>query len=199
MCSFIYRHPILYNKMLRLIHRKALYRRYRHVADTIGGGKKVFELACGTALIHRFLHNDCKYIGWDLNARFVQHCKDKGINAKERDIFDFNGYPKNDVTIVCDVLHHIFPRDRQLVENALKKTKKLIIVEPYHRAFRIPEFIMKRIESLDDDGINKDPSRYMWNINKCKEFLAHFGDKIVLSTRRIGLDIIAVFDRGVSS
>ena len=194
MTSFIYRHPSLYKTMLRIIHRKSLYNRYRYIAKAIGKNKRVFELGCGTAFLHGFLHKSCSYVGWDLNEKFVNHCNGKGIDARKNDIFDFKNYPENDVTIVCDVLHHVFPRDRLLIKKAMKKTGRLIVIEPYHIKPKIPKLILEKLRFLDDDGINKDKTRYMWNLKTCKDLLNHFKDKFRLKTKNIGLDVVAIFD-----
>jgi SAM-dependent methyltransferase len=180
--------------MLKMIHRKSLYNRYRYISDSIGKDKSVFELGCGTAFLHGFLHKSCNYAGWDLNRRFIEHCKNNGINATEKDIFDFDDYPKNDVTIVCDVLHHVFPKDRQLIKNAMKNTKKLIIVEPYHVKPKVPNFILKKLRFLDEDGVNEDKARYMWNFERCGELIDHFKKNVRTETKQIGLDVVATFD-----
>jgi len=199
MGSFIYRHPNLYKIMLKLIHRRSLYERYKYISNVIGKNKDVFELGCGTAFLQPFLHRSCNYTGWDLNKRFVDHCQKRGINALKKDIFNFNEYPENDVTVVCDVLHHIFPKDRILIENAMKNTKKLIVIEPYHNKPKIPNFILKKLIFLDDDGINNDKSRYMWDLSKCRELIDHFKQSVSIRTSKMGLDMIAIFDQGVSS
>jgi len=199
MASFIYRHPMLYNFMLKLIHRKTLNNRYRHISKIIGKNKKVFELGCGTALLRGFLDRGCSYTGWDLNPKFVEYCRKRGINAKKMDIFDFDSYPKSDVIIICDVLHHIFPRDGILLKNAMTKTKNLIIVEPYLEKQMMPNFIMKRIEVLDDDGINNDETRYEWNPKKCDDVINIFRGKASVTTERFGLDMIAIFESAASS
>jgi len=192
MASFIYRHPILYKLMLRAIHRRSLYSRYRFVSKAIGRNKRVFELGCGTAFLHGFLHRGCRYTGWDLNKRFVEHCRGRGIDAMEKDIFDFKDYPENDVTVVCDVLHHVFPKDIKLIDNAMKKTKKMVIIEPYHSKPRIPEAVLNRLEFLDEDGVNNDKTRYMWNLGRFRELLEHFRTGFSVSTRQFGVDMIAV-------
>jgi len=195
MASFVYRHPILYNLMLKAIHQKALNRRYRYISKSIGKNKTVFELGCGTARMHKFLHRSCKYVGWDLNRTFVEYCRRKGINAKTKDIFDFSEYPENDVTVICDVLHHVFPNDRSLVEHAAINTKKLIIIEPYDIGkVRLPNFIIKRLQAFDDDGINEDDERHGWGIGQYKKILEKFGSSIMVKTKQINLDLVAVFD-----
>ena len=48
----------------------------------------------------------------------------------KRNVFDFNGYPDNDVILICDVLHHLVPLHTKLVQEALQRTKRLIVSEP---------------------------------------------------------------------
>ena len=54
---------------------------------------------------------------------------------------------------------------------------------------------MKRLESLDNDGINEE-ERYGWDQDSYRNLLGEFGNKMPVSKMNIGLDTIAVFDCG---
>jgi hypothetical protein len=70
--SLMYRYPGLYNYILKIIHGKALNKRFEIIGEEIGADKRVFELGSGTSLIYPFLHRGCTYEGWDLNERFLE-------------------------------------------------------------------------------------------------------------------------------
>jgi SAM-dependent methyltransferase len=121
----------MYELMVGICHGKALNKRYALIAEEIGDNKRVFELGCGTAMVYPFLHQGCAYEGWDLNDRFLAFAKKRGArNVLKRNVFDFNGYPDNDVILICDVLHHLVPLHTKLVQEALQRTKRLIVSEP---------------------------------------------------------------------
>jgi len=193
----MYRYPRLYNLILNIVHGKSLKKRFEIIGKEIGENKKVFELGSGTSLIYPFLHKDCKYEGWDLNERFLNFCRRKGINVSSKDIFNVNDYPENDVILICDLLHHVIPDHEKLVLEALKKTKKLIISEPA-RSFKPPK-ILKPVLTLftylvgDFDGINPPNKTLEWDYNedKLRNFFQNLGCS---KTITVGWDMIAVFD-----
>ena len=190
-----YMHPMIYNLYLLALHGKSLEKRYRFISGEIGGDQRVFELGCGTGILAGYLDKSCDYIGWDMNPTFVTYLRRKGYNVEIHDILDFENYPENDVCIIVDVLHHIVPKEQILIENALKSTKKLIVVEPYEAfSFPLPHHIRKYYDSFlgDNDGINPYSNRMNWSYSpeELKKYFASLGAREITE---IGKDILAVF------
>lgn len=163
----------------------------------------ILDLSCGTGFLARFLHPSVDYEGWDLNVTFLEkikkdwikgELKPKKIKIRRKDIFDFEDYPKEkkDVIVFSSILHHIYPRHIELVENAKKHARKIVICEPYAVKPKditahdwtakgimffvkfFPERIYKYLDLFlaDNDGINTYDSRSAWTYNK--EGLANF-------------------------
>jgi len=125
--SLSYKFPKIYNISIVLADNATAKKKYLYLAEIIGGNKKVFEIGCGTVLLAGYLKQSCSYIGWDLNKNFVDHCCKKGLEVFQKDIFDFDNYPDNDVIVISDVLHHIVPCDRMLIKEAKKEQKSLLL------------------------------------------------------------------------
>ena len=109
---------------------------------------------------------------------------------KQQNIFDFDNYPEEqqDVIVLCDILHHVYPKHIELVENAKNHAKKIIICEPVHSVNNFeelsgrdflsktiifvtkffPESIIKILDFFlaDNDGINHFDNRAGWQHNE---------------------------------
>ncbi len=193
MTSLMYRFPRLYNLLLKLVHGKYLPIRYKEIARIIGKNKKVLDLGCGTCLLYKYLDTSCSYEGWDLNEHFIKN--NKGINVKLKDAFDYNNYPKTDVIVISDLLHHITPRHEELIRNAQGRTKKLIILEPHVNFYTNNKikWVYKLLDKMfgDDDGFNSFDNRSKWFKNKKEvyNFFMKFKPKMI---KEIGLDYLVV-------
>lgn len=197
--SIMYRYPQLYDLVVRIVHGTSLKKRFEVISQEIGENKKVFELGCGTAMVYPFLHQGSVYEGWDLNERFLARARRRSdeVKAFSKNIFDFDNYPENDVILICDVLHHVIPKHQKLVEEALKRTGKLIVSEPA-RSFKPPGILFPVVRLFtnvlgDDDGINDSRQTLEWDYKeeKLKSFFKSMGCSKIVT---VGWDMIAVFD-----
>ncbi len=207
--SVVYRNGLIYN----FVNQRAYdFKKKFKTIGTIACSKKnntILDLPCGTGYLTRYLSSNSTYIGWDLNGTFLEKIKKdwtKGritinkIILEQKNIFDFNNYPKNiDAIVFCDILHHVYPHHLKLVENAKKYTKKIIICEPV--AVRpeqmnvkdwiakvvikivkhLPEKAIKFLDYIlaDNDGINDyiDRSNWPYNRDSLREFYISLGIK----------------------
>ncbi|MBD3311957.1 methyltransferase domain-containing protein [archaeon] len=167
MTSLLYKSPRLYHAIIKLIYGKDFNNRYKEIAKIIGKNKKVLDLGCGTGELKKHLDESCTYEGWDLNQKFIKAGKEKGLNVKLKNIFNFKKYPESDVIVISDLLHHVIPRHMELIRKAKKNTKKLVIMEPFvtiNRDSRIMRWLSKLWDSTlgDNDGINSFEQRSKW-------------------------------------
>jgi len=194
--SLPYRSGYVYNWMTKRLYDQQ--KKFMTLAKIIGNSsKQVLDLPCGTGYLTRYLDSSIHYEGWDLNHRFLKKIKkdwDKGriklkkVILKQKNIFDFDEYPneRKDVIVFCDILHHVYPNHIELVENAKKFAKMIIICEPVvvrpqdnmngndllakcvikiSKAF--PEKLIKYLDFIfaDNDGINSYEKRSCWKHN----------------------------------
>ena len=190
--SFLYRSGNVYNWLSERIHDQQ--KKYSLIAALIGNNsQKVLDLPCGTGFLARYLHPSTYYTGYDLNYKFLKKINTdqrkgrinlKKVVLKPTNIFDFNKYPeeKQDVIVLCDILHHIYPNHIELVENVKKFADKVILCEPVaikpegmsgcdfltNSVLKItkyfPERVIKFLDFLfaDNDGINSYEDRSCW-------------------------------------
>ncbi|MFX1504424.1 MAG: class I SAM-dependent methyltransferase [Promethearchaeota archaeon] len=222
--SLMYRSGWLYNAVTRRLYDQD--KKFFIIATLIGKGpKKVLDLPCGTGYLMRFLHPAIEYEGVDLNNRFLKrirraelkkrNIKLNKIILQKKNIFDYQDYngEKKDVIVLCDILHHIYPKHVDLINIAKKVAKKIIVCEPYvikpreisarDKLFKIiiffgkylPRSLFKIVDFLflDNDGINTFHMRSKWNLDKrsLKEFYTTMGFKKIF---RILDEYIAIWE-----
>ena len=206
--SLIYRSGWLYNAMTRRLYDQDT--KFYTIASIIGTGpKRILDLPCGTGYLMRFLHPDIEYEGVDLNHRFLKRIKTKELKKRNiklkriiiqrKNVFDFQDYKgeKKDVIVLCDILHHVYPKHIDLINIAKKIAHKVILCEPYvikpteisarDKLFKIIIFLGKYLPNslfkivdflfLDNDGINTYHRRSKWNLDKkaLKQFYKTMG------------------------
>ncbi len=191
--SFVYRSGYVYNFVnQRAFEFKKKFKTLATIACR-NGAKKVLDLPCGTGYLTRYLEPYVIYEGWDLNQKFLTkirkdwhkggRIKPKKVILRQKNIFSFDEYPDDvDVIVFCDILHHVFPKHEELVENAKNHAKKIIICEPFAAhpkgiqgadwVSRItlkivkffPEKLLKFMDYFfaDNDGVNKYSDRSQW-------------------------------------
>jgi|YelNatPaOPRAMG01_1025707.scaffolds.fasta_scaffold09400_1 SAM-dependent methyltransferase len=199
MRSLLYHFPSLYELALKIIHRENIKKRYEYIASKIKKNEIILDLGCGTGILGRFI-GKCKYIGFELNGKFVKYAKKKGFNVIRKNIFDFSSYPKKiDTIVLCDVLHHIYPRHKFLLKKIRKFAKKIIICEPYdNEKETLMKKLMRTIEIIIDfDGYNsiikKIHKRWYSKRGLISFFKNSIKDRRNLSIKEIGKDLIAIY------
>jgi SAM-dependent methyltransferase len=222
--SLIYRSGWLYNAVTRRLYDQDT--KFYRIATIIGKGpQRILDLPCGTGYLMRFLHPAIEYEGVDLNNRFLKRIKSKELKKRNiklkkivihrKNIFDYQDYEgeKKDIVILCDILHHIYPKHIDLINIAKKIGHKIIICEPYvikpreisarDKLLKIMIFFGKYLPIslfkivdflfLDNDGINTYHRRSKWNLDKkgLAEFYKTMGFK---NTQKILDEYIAIWE-----
>ncbi|UCC18336.1 MAG: class I SAM-dependent methyltransferase [Promethearchaeota archaeon] len=210
--SLLYRSGWLYNAITRRLYDQD--KKFFTIATLIGKGpKRVLDLPCGTGYLMRFLHPAIEYEGIDLNHRFLKRIRRKELKKRnitlkkiilhQKNIFDFQDYKgkKKDVIVLCDILHHVYPKHTELINIAKKISQKVIVCEPYvtkpreitarDKLLKIVIFLGKNLPKplfkivdflfLDNDGINTFSRRSKWNLDRkaLKDFYKSMGFNII--------------------
>jgi len=160
--AIIYNNPFFYSIGIKLLHLNG----FRKIKKIVGKGKKVFEPACGYGRLRGYLHRSCKYSGIDLNKKFIEFGRKKGLDIKMGNVLEEKNYEKSDIVILCDILHHLSVENiNKLVSISRKFAKeKLVIMEPAFVGVASGKNIFSKLMAklfvwVDNDGINK---RYSW-------------------------------------
>lgn len=185
----LYASPRLYEWSIRKLHGATLDRRFQLIAEMAGTGS-VLDVACGTGLLAQYLPAQARYQGIDLNRRFLKFSKSKGLRVQEQDVLDVAHYPVADTYVLCDLLHHIMPHHRTLLEQVLALGKNVVVCEPFiPNKSRLRRFVVRAI--LDNDFINPPRLDQMWYT---ESELMEFYEEVMSPSRieRVGEDIIAL-------
>ena len=155
--AIIYKSPRLYSIAIKFLH----FGGFKKVKEVIGKRKKVFEPACGFGRLYKYLDPSCSYAGIDLNEKFINFGKKNGLDIHTGDIFDEKNYVRNDIIILCDILHHLTISDiKKLVLISTKFAKeKIVIMEPAFVGIAAGKGLFSRLSAkifaqVDFDGIN---------------------------------------------
>ncbi len=131
-------------------------------AKEVGKDVTVFEPACGFGLMARHIDPSCSYKGIDLNEKFLEFGRSRGLDIKRGNVFDKHCYVKSDVVILIDIIHHM-PSDRleDLFANIFSSaTKRVVILEPSFVNVEEKLGILGKpvdwlFKKLDSDGTNE--------------------------------------------
>lgn len=179
MSSLLYQHPKVYLTVLKIVHGKAWNERFNLMANLVGKKKTVLDIGCGTGILKENLDKSCTYFGIDNNQKFVTFAKSKNIDVTCGNIFQ-EEFPKADVVVISDVLHHVTPKHTQLIKKCLKAAPRLIICEPRHSK----DFFSKISSSKlffnfigDFYGFNAHSTVMNWDYSgeELKNLLSRFG------------------------
>src|SRR3989338_6229276 len=97
MTAIMYQNAFLYNSIMRMLHGS--FEDYKIIASMVEGNS-VLDLACATCRIQKFLPQNTKYEGWELNDRFISYCKKNGITVKKKNVFGIGKEKKKWNTII---------------------------------------------------------------------------------------------------
>lgn len=185
----IYKSPWLYERVLRLLHGADLDKRYHQIAEFIDKGT-VLDIGCGTGLLAKYLKPSVKYIGIDLNERFLQYARKKGLDVLKINVLDVRSYPRANYYIICDLLHHLNPNHHALLRELCALGGTLIVCEPFVKSkSKLKRLLIRAI--VDYDFIN--PPRLDLSWHNEQELMDFFKQELKpAEIFKVGNDIIAI-------
>ena len=192
MSSLLYQSPVLYEGLLSILHGRSWKRRYELIGRLIGKDKKVLDIGCGSCVLVKYLDQSCEYIGIEANTKFVKHDQEKNLNVIQGDIFELD-FPKADVVVMSDILHHVIPKQEQLINKALESASVVIVCEPQHGKgignwISSNKFFFRFFG--DNDGVNSYEEMMTWvySESSLRDFLSKFGK---VKMHRVGNSVLA--------
>jgi len=128
MTAIMYQNAFFYNLIMRFLHGN--YNDYKTIASMVEG-QSILDLGCASSIVHGFLPENVKYEGWELNDSFVAHDRKRGLAVQKKNVFEIkNEGRKWDTIIIKDLLHHVHPKEKELLEMLKGKTNYVIVCEP---------------------------------------------------------------------
>src|SRR6266542_5817402 len=114
--GLVYRSPTVYRWAMRILD-PASAEDLRVVAEVIEPGSSVIDLCCGDAAIAPLLlERNCRYLGLELNPRFVQSGRRRGLDVRAWDGRSQEIPEHADVVCILSSLYQFIPGERLLVE-----------------------------------------------------------------------------------
>jgi SAM-dependent methyltransferase len=130
--SLIYRSAGGYELLMRALYGRHYAARMRSVAGEVPSGASVVELCCGPGTLYlRYLKGRVgRYVGLDVNERFVGRLRRRGVDARVVDLAAGSGetLPGADVVILQASLYHFLPAADPLVDRMLAAARDRVIV-----------------------------------------------------------------------
>lgn len=132
--SLVYRSAHGYELLMRVLYGRHYAERMGAVAEQVPGGASVLELCCGPGTLYRrYLRRRAgAYIGVDINERFVEALRRRGIDARRMDLATLREpLPVADVAIMQASLYHFLPDAAAIIDRMLAAARdRVIISEP---------------------------------------------------------------------
>ena len=166
-----YWHPSTYRFIERVLYGRSYRRHYEALGKEIGN-LNVLELCCGDCQIIDYLRGNA-YQGIDINSRFVNHARKRGLNVSLQDVL-VSEIPESECVLIHNSLYQFYPYHEKLINRALESAqKKLIISEPVinlsSSKSRIVSFIAKRVTR-----VGKDSSGKRFNYREMEEIFSKY-------------------------
>ncbi len=130
MTSIVYRHPLVYELVMRALYGKHYRARLRAIAELIEEGSSVVDLCCGPSALYRYELRGKRvhYSGVDINPVFLGRLEREGAAAIEADLAALEEYPEADYLIMLGSLYHFLPDAHAVVERMLRAARRGVIV-----------------------------------------------------------------------
>ncbi len=129
MASLIYRSPLVYQLVMRLLHGRHYSDRYRVLADEVPAGAEVVELCAGDARLYRYFlqPKGVKYLGLDNSPHFVSAARSHGLNFR---LFDASKeeIPPADVILIQASLHLFHPQIEAFISRMLDAARQHVLI-----------------------------------------------------------------------
>ncbi len=131
--SFIYQHLSIYRFVMNLLYFGGYTRRFKKIIAMLNPllDKHVTELCFGDTHIAKWCNeNGVKYIGLDINPRFIANAKNKGYDVRLVNLRACTSIPESEVVIMMGSLYHFHDILDELFETIMSSCKRFIISEP---------------------------------------------------------------------
>src|SRR5215207_1497686 len=109
--GLVYRSPRLYRLAMRILDPSSPGD-LRVVAEAVDSGSSVLDLCCGdAALAPLLLDKGCRYVGLELNDRFIQAARRRGLDVRAWDGTSLEIPSDADVVCILSSLYQFIPRE----------------------------------------------------------------------------------------
>jgi len=128
--SLVYRSGLGYSLAMRLLYGRHYGARHRAIAELVAPHSTVLELCCGPGTLYLGHLRDRVdgYLGLDLNERFVQRLRARGVAAERWDLAADRPLPVADFVLKQASLYHFLPEPRPVVDRMRAAARREVVI-----------------------------------------------------------------------
>ncbi|MCR4317671.1 MAG: hypothetical protein NUW37_15125 [Planctomycetes bacterium] len=193
MQSPLFRHPIWYDTIMKVLYQGHLIDRYRKLDRIIPNGVKVVEHCCGSAQFYRWLlsKRDVDYLGHDVNPVFLRWASTMGIPVDSCDIVS-GELPQGDWVLLQGSLYQFAPACRELLVRLQHSASTAVVVsEAVFNVGSHPSAVVRKIAHLAT-ALNGRKVSFRFDRQKFRELAESFEDELLLYITGKREDIIVL-------
>jgi len=189
MKGFVYWHPLLYTITMKILYGRKMYKKRYECMARESKGMFVVDVGCADCHLAEYIAKD-KYLGIDINEKFLKSAKKKGIRVKLVNVSKQN-LPKAECIVISGILHQLYPNHELLIKKALSRaSKRVVICEPIrHLASSKNTFIAKIARMINNPGYGSPKKR----LNK-KELFQIYKKYNAKKIYEVGRDSFAIIN-----
>lgn len=164
--SLVYKNIHIYRFIMNIIYLGKYEQRFNIVTNLLNpkDDKTVIELCFGDTLIAEWCKlNNIKWIGFDINEKFIKKAKSKGYNAQYKDILNLENLPKSDSVVIMGSLYQFSENLGNLVNCVMNSTSQFIISEPISNLANKDNFIGYLAKKSTKVGNGNETFRYNYD------------------------------------
>jgi SAM-dependent methyltransferase len=164
--SLVYRSAAGYELLMRALYGRHYSDRMRAVAEQVPDGASVLELCCGPGTLYlRYLRTRTSgYVGIDVNPRFVEQLRRRGVDTRRLDLAASAGdpLPPADAVILQASLYHFLPDPERILDRMLDAARDRVIVsEPVRNLASSENPLISRVgRRAADPGVGGHAQRF---------------------------------------
>jgi SAM-dependent methyltransferase len=163
--SLVYRSARAYELLMRALYGRHYDDRLRAVAEQVPHGSEVLELCCGPGTLYlRHLRGRVRsYVGMDVNDRFVQALRARGVDARVLDLrAAVEPLPPADAVLMQASLYHFLPDAAPIVDRMLRAARERVVISEPVRNLTSSELpVLARLgASAADPGVGGHAQRF---------------------------------------
>jgi SAM-dependent methyltransferase len=179
--SLIYRSAAGYELLMRALYGRHYAARMQAVAEQVPDGASVLELCCGpgTLYLRHLRGRTSGYVGVDVNARFVERLRRRGVDARRVDLAtDEDPLPAADAVILQASLYHFLPDPERILDRMLAAARDRVIVsEPVRNLASSDVALIARLgRRATDPGVGRHAERF--TVQTLEDLMARYRERI---------------------
>jgi len=161
--GLVYRSAALYETVMLLLYGRHYAARQRAIAALVPAGSSLLEVCCGPGTLYRrhLLAKDVRYLGLDINSRFLGHVRRAGGEAREWDVRAPAPFPPAEYVLMQASLYHFMDDPGALIERMVAAaTRQVILAEPVQNVVKQAGPAGRLAARLTDPGTGPQHHRF---------------------------------------